>query len=62
MIKKILKYALCVLIVLGVVISIANFFQPELQGEYPRKVTLHENPPDCYGDPGTCNDFTDPPV
>lgn len=61
MIKKIVKYALCVLIVLGVVISIANFFQPELHGEFPKIVTYYENPPDCYGAPTNCNDFTNPP-
>jgi len=61
MIKKVLKYALCVLIVLGVAISIANFFQPQLHSEFPKVVTLHENPPDCYGEPLDCNDFTSPP-
>ena len=63
MIKRIVKYALCVLIILGVAISIANFFQPELHSdEFPRIVTYYKNPPDCYGDPTNCNDFTKPPT
>jgi len=63
MVKKIAKYALCVFIILGVAISITNFFQPELHSvEFPKKVTLYDNPPDCYGAPDECNDFTPPAV
>jgi len=58
MIKKIVKYALCVLIILGVAISIANFFQPELHGEFPVVTTYHPEDPDCYGPAKDCNDFT----
>jgi len=58
MIKKIVKYALCFLIVLGVVISIANFFQPELHSvEFP-KLTYESEIPDCLAPEGECNDMT----
>jgi len=61
MIKKIVKYALCVLIILGVVISIANFFQPELHSvEFP-KLTYYKTIPDCSGLPKDCNDMTGQP-
>ena len=61
MIKKIVKYALFVLIILGVAISITNFFQPELHGEFPVLKTYYSKIPDCGGDPKDCNDFTGQP-
>lgn len=58
MIKKIVKYALCFLIVLGVAISIVNFFQPELHSvEFP-KLTYDKTIPDCVSPEGGCNDMT----
>jgi len=61
MIKKIVKYALCVLIVLGVAISITNIFQPELHSESLKIVTYYPDIPDCSGPAKDCNDFTGQP-
>ena len=58
MIKRIVKYALCVLIILGVAISIANFFQPELHSVVFPKLTYDSEIPDCTGEPKDCNDMT----
>lgn len=60
MFKKIVKYALLVLMVIGVVIATANFVDSNLESNdgVGEKVTYYPSIPDCSGDPKDCYDFT----
>jgi hypothetical protein len=62
MIKKIAAYVLFALMILGVVISAANFFGTNLHTDERKKVTYHPEIPDCFGPAKDCYDLTSPPT
>ena len=60
MFKKIVKFILLVMMIIGTFIVVVNFTEADLQCEGFKVVTYYPNVPACDGPPKDCNDFTDP--
>ena len=58
MFKKIVKFALLLMMIIGAFIAVANFTKSDLQSAGFRVVTYYPNVPACNGPPKDCNDFT----
>jgi hypothetical protein len=60
MFKKIVKFILLVMMIIGTFIVVVNFTEADIQGGEMKVVTYYKNVPACYGPPKDCNDFTQP--